>query len=93
MGHLSTYMALLALGLLPLNTIASEPTQPLSVQSETKITSSAKPIENNGIVSGPGLSGPIKRPGKPGYDHPNQYIHLNAIQVAPNMEPVILHPD
>src|SRR5262249_19455821 len=28
----------------------------------------------------------------PGYDHPNQYIHLKATEIAPNMEPVIVHP-
>jgi arylsulfatase len=28
-----------------------------------------------------------------GYDHPNEYIHLNAVQVADNMEPVMPHPE
>lgn len=28
-----------------------------------------------------------------GYDHPNQYLHLQAESIADNMEPVIKHPD
>jgi arylsulfatase len=36
---------------------------------------------------------PVKVPGKPGYNHPNQYLHLNAVKIAPNMEPVIQHPE
>jgi len=28
-----------------------------------------------------------------GYDHPNQYLHLPAVSIADNMEPVIQHPD
>jgi len=27
----------------------------------------------------------------PGYSHPNQYLHLEATQIADNMEPVIIH--
>jgi arylsulfatase A-like enzyme len=27
-----------------------------------------------------------------GYDHPNQFLHLTPTQIAPNMEPVIVHP-
>ena len=29
----------------------------------------------------------------PGYNHPNQYIHLQATQIADNMEPMMLHPE
>lgn len=29
----------------------------------------------------------------PGYNHPNQYIHLRATQIADNMEPMMLHPE
>lgn len=29
----------------------------------------------------------------PGYDHPNQFIHVPAKLIAENMEPVIEHPD
>lgn len=36
---------------------------------------------------------PVKVAGKPGYNHPNQYLHLNAVKVAPNMEPVVRHPE
>jgi arylsulfatase A-like enzyme len=28
----------------------------------------------------------------PGYDHPNQYITVKPTEIAPNMEPVIVHP-
>src|SRR5262249_36578977 len=28
----------------------------------------------------------------PGYDHPNQYAFTKPTQIAPNMEPVIVHP-
>src|ERR1043166_3544854 len=28
----------------------------------------------------------------PGYDHPNQFIHMKPTQIAPNMEPVMVHP-
>ena len=28
----------------------------------------------------------------PGYDHPNQYLHMKPTDIAPNMEPVIVHP-
>src|SRR5262245_53684235 len=28
----------------------------------------------------------------PGYDHPNQYVHLKPTQIADNMEPVMVHP-
>src|SRR5580765_630832 len=28
----------------------------------------------------------------PGYDHPNQYLHMVPTSIAPNMEPVIVHP-
>lgn len=28
-----------------------------------------------------------------GYNHPNQYVHLQPTQIAPNMEPVIPHAD
>lgn len=27
-----------------------------------------------------------------GYDHPNQYIHMKAVNIAENMEPVMEHP-
>ncbi|BEQ13808.1 sulfatase-like hydrolase/transferase [Desulfoferula mesophila] len=27
-----------------------------------------------------------------GYDHPNQYLHIRPVPIAPNMEPVISHP-
>ena len=27
-----------------------------------------------------------------GYDHPNQYLHIRPVPIAPNMEPVIPHP-
>lgn len=46
-----------------------------------------------GIVKGAGQSGPVKINGQPGYNHPNQYIHLKPVSLAPNMEPVIVHPD
>ncbi len=43
-------------------------------------------------VSGlPGPSGPTKRSGKAGYDHPNQYLALSATSVAENMEPMMIH--
>jgi arylsulfatase len=28
-----------------------------------------------------------------GYDHPNQFLHMQSTQIADNMEPVIPHPD
>src|SRR5262249_19379375 len=28
----------------------------------------------------------------PGYDHPNQFVTVKPTQIAPNMEPVIVHP-
>jgi hypothetical protein len=28
----------------------------------------------------------------PGYDHPNQYLFTKPTEIAPNMEPVIVHP-
>ena len=31
--------------------------------------------------------------GAKGYDHPNQYLHMPAVPIADNMEPVIPHPD
>jgi arylsulfatase len=30
-------------------------------------------------------------PGRRGYDHPNQYVHLQATRLAENMEPVVPH--
>ena len=29
----------------------------------------------------------------PGYDHPNQFIHVPPRPIAPNMEPVVVHPE
>lgn len=29
----------------------------------------------------------------PGFSHPNQYLHVQATQIADNMEPVIIHQD
>jgi arylsulfatase len=29
----------------------------------------------------------------PGYDHPNQYVVMKTTEIAPNMEPVIVHPN
>ena len=46
-----------------------------------------------GIVRGPGEAGPIKREGRPGYDHPDQFIGIPAKKIADNLEPVIEHPD
>lgn len=46
-----------------------------------------------GVVHGPGAAEPIKRDGKPGYDHPNQYLGIHAKLIAENMEPVIEHPE
>lgn len=34
-------------------------------------------------------TGPTK---SPGYDHPNQFLHVRPKPIAPNMEPVIVHP-
>src|SRR3974377_2172435 len=34
--------------------------------------------------------GPTKAPG---YDHPDQFMHLKDVNPAPNMYPVIAHPD
>jgi arylsulfatase len=45
------------------------------------------------VVPATGQDDPIKREGQRGYDHPNQYIGVKPAQIAPNMEPVILHPD
>lgn len=38
-------------------------------------------------------SGPVKRTGQRGYDHPNQYITVQPTSLADNLEPVIAHPD
>lgn len=46
-----------------------------------------------GVIRGPGESGPIKREGRPGYDHPDQFIGIPAKKIADNLEPVIEHPD
>ncbi|WP_330139779.1 sulfatase-like hydrolase/transferase [Legionella saoudiensis] len=59
-------------------------TQPPSSNANTNL---------QGIIYGPGQDGPIKVEGQPGYNHPNQYIQLQPVSLAPNMEPVILHPD
>lgn len=37
-------------------------------------------------------TGPMRWPGAPGYDHPNQFITRSTTQLAANMEPVIQHP-
>lgn len=31
--------------------------------------------------------------GAKGYNHPNQYLHLEPVSIADNMEPVVPHPD
>ncbi|PZF71914.1 sulfatase-like hydrolase/transferase [Taibaiella soli] len=36
---------------------------------------------------------PQATPGKPGYDHPNEYLVIPAKSIADNMEPVIAHPE
>ena len=46
-----------------------------------------------GVVHGPGAAGPIKRDGRPGYDHPNQFIGVPGKRIADNLEPVVEHPD
>jgi arylsulfatase len=38
-------------------------------------------------------TGPTRVDDRPGYDHPGQYLHLQATKVADNMEPVMPHPD
>lgn len=37
--------------------------------------------------------GPVRVTGRPGYDHPGQYLVAKPVSIAPNMEPVIQHPD
>jgi arylsulfatase len=46
-----------------------------------------------GVVHGPGAAEPIKRDGRPGYDHPNQFIGVPGKRIADNLEPVVEHPD
>jgi len=48
---------------------------------------STRPMEGNerGSIDGPTTA--------TGYDHPDQYLHLQAMSIAPNMEPVIQHPE
>ena len=70
---------------------------PVIESTSNQAPSKANPVENqkpnlNGIVYGPGHDGPIKVEGQPGYNHPNQYMHLQPVSLAPNMEPVIVHP-
>ncbi|MBO9695271.1 MAG: sulfatase-like hydrolase/transferase [Sphingopyxis sp.] len=46
-----------------------------------------------GEVRGAGTAGPIKRGSQPGYDFQDQYIGVPGKSLAPNMEPVVDHPD
>jgi arylsulfatase len=56
-------------------------------------TASIATAQQSSDIMGSGRDGPVKVDGKPGYDQPNQYIHLTPAAVADNMEPVIRHPD
>jgi len=49
--------------------------------------------QDSGTIPGPGRDEPIAVDGRPGYDQPNQYLHVQPVAIAPNMEPAILHPD
>src|SRR5262249_54383632 len=51
---------------------------------EGKKWQTPKPGNPRGATTGPTKA--------PGYDHPNQYLHMKPTQIAPNMEPVIVHP-
>src|SRR4029078_5876599 len=42
------------------------------------------PVNARGATTGPTDA--------PGYDHPNQYMVTKPTEIAPNMEPVIVHP-
>jgi hypothetical protein len=44
-----------------------------------------KPGNPRGATTGPTQA--------PGYDHPNQYLFTSPTEIAPNMEPVIVHKD
>jgi arylsulfatase len=37
--------------------------------------------------------GPVRVTGRPGYDHPGQNLVAKPVSIAPNMEPVIQHPE
>ncbi|MFJ1267900.1 sulfatase-like hydrolase/transferase [Legionella lytica] len=69
--------------------IAASPQDQLNPQSQVSDTNT----NLNGVIAGPGQDGPTKVEGQPGYNHPNQYIQLQPVSLAPNMEPVIVHPD
>jgi arylsulfatase A-like enzyme len=50
-------------------------------------------VSLSGVIPGPGRDAPVRRQGYLGYDQPNQYLQATPVNVAPNMEPVIQHPD
>jgi arylsulfatase len=63
-------------------------------ERETLFTSTGAGGEKKWKTPVPGnprgaTTGPTKAPG---YDHPNQFLTVKPTQIAPNMEPVIVHP-
>jgi len=56
------------------------------------VPAGAQPIDYANQVKNPrgSTTGPTDAPG---YNHPNQYLHLEATPIADNMEPVMVHPD
>jgi arylsulfatase len=57
------------------------------------LPATAQDTQASGVVAGPGMAGPTKVEGWPGYNQPNQYISRSPVAIAENMEPVIQHPD
>src|SRR5262249_59321215 len=53
-------------------------------QANGKAWQTPKPGNPRGATTGPTDA--------PGYDHPNQYMFTKPTEIAPNMEPVIVHP-
>jgi arylsulfatase len=105
LGTLLGYAA--ALGRLPWpsHVVAQTPTQPIRSATEPAAPRGAavpsKPATRSVLASAlaqadgksanprGSTTGPTDAPG---YDHPNQYIHMEPKKIADNMEPVMVHP-
>src|SRR6266850_5675404 len=65
-------------------TAAAPARKPAFTAAGGKAWQTPKPGNARGATTGPTDA--------PGYNHPNQFIHMKATEIAPNMEPVIVHP-
>lgn len=66
----------------------------LAQESDTAAAPEAASPATQPVEEGTNLRGATTGPtDAPGYDHPDQYVHLNTVKPAPNMYGVIPHPE